>query len=1102
MRLLLRILRLGRFRLESSSASFIHRWNAISERVRTKLPLGRLIFGAVCFTSIAAYAEQPTYSSATVSGLGARNIGSATMSGRISAIAATREPSGKITLFVGAASGGVWKSDDSGTRFRPVFDEQPVQSIGAIALDPKNSKNVWVGTGESWTRNTVSIGDGIHKSTDGGETWTHAGLENFERIAKIIVSPKNSDTVFVAVPGALWSDSPDRGLYRTTDGGKTWKQILKGANLSTGCTSITIDPANPDVMFAAMWDFRRKGWEYRSGGESPTAPSASGLFRSTDGGETWTEITPDANKGFPKKPYGRIAVAIAPSNAKRVYAFVESPESALFVSDDGGLTWGKRDKSQWMVWRPFYFANLIVDPKNPDRVFKPDGSLIVSEDGGKSFAVVGGFQGAHGDAHDVWIDPTNSQVVFAGDDGGMWYSYNGGSKWWKGGNLPVSQFYHVSLDDNDPYRVYGGLQDNSSFVGESQYPGGITNAQWENMYNGDGFWMFQDPADPDYIYAEYQGGEIGRVNRHTHEARNIKPRPNYKEKLRFNWNTPIALSPNEKGTIYIGAQFLFRSRDHGQSWDRISPDLTTNDPQKQKQEQSGGVTVDNSSAEMHTTIYSISESPKDKLLIWVGTDDGNLQLTRDGGKTWTNVIGNVPGLPKNSWVNWVQASNFDPGTAYAAFDRHTFGDMAPYVFKTTDYGKTWTPLVSSQDVKGVRGYAHVIKEDLVKPDLLFLGTEFGLWVSIDGGKNWAQFKGNHFPAVAVRDLAIHPRDNDLVLATHGRGIWIVDDITPLRALTPDVLKQDVAFVSARAVQQRIEGTGGWAPGDAVFIGDNPPDAAVINYYQRERHLFGKLKLEVLDASGRVIDELPASRRPGLNRVTWAMRAKPPRVPPAAQLAQAGTRGPRLVPGVYTVRLTKAGKVSETKLTVGLDRRAKFSEADRKAQFDAAMKVHALFGDESALMDRILSLRKALAQSGAALPEGDPLRKNVSDFDGKVDAVRKKIVATTEGGAITGEERLREHTDQLYGAILSYEGRSGDYQLAYIDTLKRELGDVTKEFDQLLATDLPALNESLRSKGQQPIPAPPAKVAENDAGSGSGGASVTSELLHADFRICR
>ena len=1037
--------------------------------------------------------QQPAFTSATISGLGARNIGSAAMSGRISAIAGTREMSGKITLFVGAASGGVWKSDDGGTRYRPVFDEQDVQSIGAIAIDPKNSKNVWVGTGECWTRNSVSIGDGIYKSTDNGETWVHSGLENSERIARIAVSPSNSDQVFAAVPGALWSDSTDRGLYKTTDGGKTWKQVLKGPNLSTGCTDVAIDPASPNAMFACMWDFRRTGWEYRSGGDGPDKPSASGLFRSTDGGETWTEITPEANKGFPKKPYGRLAVAIAPSNSKRIYCLVESPDSALFVSDDGGATWDKRDKSNWMVWRPFYFARLVVDPKNPDRVFKPDGALILSEDGGKSFAVVGGFQGAHGDVHDVWIDPTNPQTVFSGDDGGMWYSFNGGTKWWKGDNLPVSQFYHVSLDDEDPYHVYGGLQDNSCWVGDSQYPGGITNQRWENMYNGDGFWMFQDPADSNYIYAEYQGGEIGRVNRHTHEQRNIKPRPNYNEKLRYNWNTPIALSPNEKGTIYVGAQFLFRSRDHGQNWERISPDLTTNDPQKQKQEQSGGVTVDNSSAEMHTTIYSISESPKDASLIWVGTDDGNLQLTRDSGKTWNNVVGNVPGLPKNSWVNWIQASNFDAGTAYAAFDRHTFGDMKPYVFKTTDYGKTWTPLINLQDTKGVRGYAHVIKEDLIKPDLLFLGTEFGLWVSIDDGKNWAQFKGNHFPAVAVRDLAIHPRENDLVLATHGRGIWIVDDMTPLRNLTPDLMSAEAAFISARPVQQRIEGNGGWANGDAVFVGDNPPDGAVINYYQRTRHLFGKLKIEVVDSTGRVVDEVPASKRAGLNRVTWTMLEKPPRVPPAAQVAFAGIRGPRLVPGNYTVRMTKAGKTYETPLTIGLDARAKFSEADRKAQYDAAMKVHALFGDESAVMDRILFLRGQLAKSMSVIPEKDDVHKTVKDFDDKVDNVRKKIVATKEGGAITGEERLREHTDQLYGALLSYEGKPGDYQLTYIDTLRRELTDISKELDQLVTTDLPKLNQTLKSKNQPAISSPPAKVAVEDNALGSGTAS--SALLN-------
>src|SRR5213595_3299488 len=987
----------------------------------------------IIFLASSIFAQQPLkFDAATVSGLPARNIGSATMSGRIAALDAVVR-NGRLTMFVGSASGGVWKSVNGGTTFKPVFDRQDVQSIGAVAIDPSNPEIVWVGTGESWVRNSVSVGDGVYKSIDGGENWTKVGLKDSEHIAKILVDPKDSNTVYACGTGHLWDDNDERGVYKTSDGGKSWKKVLAGSNGSTGCGLIAMSLLAPKTIFASLWDFRRQGWTFRSGGPG------SGLYVSTDGGEHWTELNDTNSKGLPEKPWGRVAVAVAPSKPNVVYANIESKKSALFRSDDGGKTWNREDVSRFVIWRPFYFGNLTVDPKDENKVFKPDLFLLLSVNGGRSFSAVS--QAAHGDFHDVWIDPSNPNIVYAGDDGGLWRSEDGGTRWKHQINLPVSQFYHVSVDNDDPYHVYGGLQDNSSWIGDSSYPGGVTNHRWENMFNGDGFWMFEDPADPNYIYAEYQGGEIGRVNRNTHAARNIKPRPNYNEKLRFNWNTPIALSPNEKGTIYIGAQFLFRSRDHGQTWDRISPDLTTNDPEKQKLEQSGGVTVDNSSAEMHTTIYSISESPKQKSLIWVGTDDGNLQLTRDGGKTWTNVVGNVPGLPKNSWVSWVQASNFNAGTAYAAFDRHTFGDMTPYVFKTTDYGKTWTPLASPTDVKGVRGYAHVIKEDLVKPNLLFLGTEFGLWVSIDGGKNWAQFKANHFPAVAVRDLAIHPRDNDLVLATHGRGIWIVDDITPLRALTSDLLTQDAVFVSARPVQQRIESSGGWANGDAVFVGDNPPDAAVITYYQRERHLFGRLKLEVLDASGRVVDELPASKRPGLNRVTWAMRAKPPRVPPAAQIAFAGTRGPRLVPGVYTVRLTKAGKVSETRLTVGLDRRAKFSEADRKSQFDAAMKVHALFGDDSALMDRILFLRKDLAKSGAALPEVDMLRKDVSDFDGKVDAVRKRIVATTEGGAITGEERLREHTDQLYGALLSYEGKPGGYHLAYIDTLRRELQDV-------------------------------------------------------------
>jgi len=974
-------------------------------------------------------AAAPVVDAGVVSGLGARNIGSATMSGRVSAVAARNE-GGKTILFVGAASGGVWRSLDGGTTFKPVFDSARTQSIGAIAIDPTSPRTVWVGTGEPWTRNSVSIGDGIYKSTDNGSTWTNVGLPESERVARIVVHPKNGDVVYACVPGKLWSDSAERGVYKTTDGGKSWALVLPGANLSTGCSGLAMDPADPEVLFAGMWDFRRKGWTFRSGGDGPTAPSGSALLRTADGGKTWTPLTAAANAGLPRGPWGRVEVAVAPSDPKIVYALVESADSALYRSDDGGRTWQARDKSQGVVWRPFYFARLVVDPKNPDRVFKPGLDLVASEDGGKSFASSGG--GSHGDWHDLWVDPDNTQHVVGGDDGGFWVSWDGGSRWIKSNNLPISQFYHVSLDDRDPYGVYGGLQDNSSWAGVSAAPGGITNAKWENVGGGDGFWTLVDPTDPEAVYAESQGGYVARYDRRTGVARDIQPKAGYGEKLRFNWNTPIHASPTQRGTIYIGAQFLFRSRDRGDTWERISPDLTTNDPQKQKQEESGGVTVDNSSAETHTTIYAISESPKDAQTIWVGTDDGNVQLTRDGGKTWTNVVANVPGLPPASWVNWVEASRFDAAVAYAAFDRHMDGDMTPWVYRTADYGRTWTRIVSP--AQGVRGYAHCVKEDVVQPSLLFVGTELGLWISVDAGRNWAEWKGGDFPAVAVREVQVHPRDHDLVIATHGRGIWIVDDVTPLRALSADVLARDAAFVAGRPVQQRLQGRGGWVEGDASFVGPNPPGGAVITYYQRTRHLFGPLKLEVLDASGKVLETIPATKRRGLNRVSWSMQVPPPRVPRAATLAFNASQGPRVVPGTYTVRVTKGAGTIETKLDVALDRRADFDAAGRQAQFDAAMRVHALFGRMSAAVDRIEAARAKAGPDAAKLA--------------RLDEARKKIVATKEGGAITGEERLREHADSLYGAILSWEGRPARYQVERIDALERELADVEKEIDAL------------------------------------------------------
>lgn len=1030
--------------------------------------LSAIILSLIFINHAAAQTTVPTvkFDSETISGLGARNIGSAAMSGRIAAVDAAQEGQ-RLTVYVGSASGGVWKSTNGGTTFKPVFDKESVQSIGAVTIDPKNPKTVWVGTGETWTRNSVSIGDGVYKSTDGGDNWTNLGLKESERIAKILVDPSDTNTVYVCATGKLWSDSDERGVYKTTDGGKSWMKVLKGANLSTGCSMMSMDKSNPKTIFAGMWDFRRQGWTFRSGGDGETAASGSGLFKSTDGGATWTELDEKSAQGLPAKPWGRIAVAVAPSNPNVVYALVEAvmPKNGLYRSNDGGQTWTALDRSQMMIWRPFYFANLIVDPKDENKLYKAGGSLIYSSDGGKSFSNVAG--GAHGDFHDVWINPDNSNHVITGDDGGLWYSYDGANKWWKAENLPVSQFYHVSVDMETPYRVYGGLQDNSSWVGDSEFPGGITNSRWENMYGGDGFWMFADPTDADYLYAESQGGNIGRVNRKTHESRGIQPLPNYNEgKLRFNWNAPIHVSKD--GTLYLGSQFLFRSKDHGQNWQRISPDLTTNDANKQKQEESGGVSVDNSSAEMHTTIYAVSESPKNQNLVWVGTDDGNVQITRDSGKNWSNVVANIKDLPKNAWVSSVEAGHFDEGTAYATFDAHTFGNMSPYVYKTTDFGKTWTQIIAPNS--NVRGYAHVVKEDLVNKDLLFVGTEMGLWVSLDGGRQWAQYKGGEFPNVAVRDLAIHPRDNDLVIATHGRGIWIVDDITPLRALTMETMTKDIAFLQAKPAVQKIQANGGWVNGDAAYVGDNPSDEAVITYYQKKRHIFGDLKIEVFDAKGQSLGTIPTSKRRGLNRVRWSMRLPAPRVPSAASIAGGATVGPRVLPGTYTIRMTKDKAVYETPLQVVLDPRAKYSAADRQAQYDLALKLHKMLGEMTTTVERINGVRLALDDRAAKTSDA-ALKNRLQTASAQVDELRRKIVATKEGGAITGEERLREFLADLYGNVISYEGRPAQTQVERTDAIARELSDVSANFDAWMKKEMNGINADLNKNRLETIKNP-------------------------------
>ncbi len=982
-------------------------------------------------------------------GITARAIGPAAMSGRIAAIDGSAGE--RITLWVGSASGGVWKSVDGGISFKPVFDKY-TQSIGAIAVDPSNPNTVWVGTGESWVRNSVSVGTGVYNTRDGGETWQLAGLSDSEHISRIVIHPKDSNTVLVCALGHLWNSNAERGVFRSTDAGKNWQKVLF-VNDDTGCSDLVVDRQDPSVLYAGMWQVRRTPWTFSSGG------LGSGLYKSSDGGATWRRVT----KGLPEGVLGRIGLAVAASRPNVVYALVEAKKTALFRSDDLGESWREMNSSFNIQGRPFYFASVIVDPKDFNRVYKPGYDLTISEDGGKTF---GGSARVHGDLHALWINPKDTEQLYVGTDGGLYISLDRGAHWRFAGTLPVSQFYHVSYDLEQPYNVYGGLQDNGSWMGPSRHAGGVSNRHWRNIGIGDGFWAFVDPTDPDIAYVEYQGGRISRMRKSSGESKRIRPAaPEGQPELRFNWNTPIHISPTRVGLLYIGAQYLFRSRDRGESWERISPDLTSNDPAKLKQEESGGVTVDNTDAEKHCTIYTISESPKNPDVIWAGTDDGNLQVTRDGGKTWSNVIANVSGLPANTWVSYVDAGHFDEGTAYVTFDGHASGDMKPYVYRTRDFGKTWQGLTTSD----LSGYAHVVREDRIKPNLLFLGTEFGLFISIDGGESWAHFLGN-LPQVAVRDIAVHPRENDLILATHGRGVWIVDDITPLHSLTADVLASDVAFLPSRssvvsvpAFEQRFDA-------DDQFTGHSPENTAWIVYYLKKRHMFGDLRIEVHDKDGELVYSAPGGRRRGLNRFEWPMRLKPPKAPPATSLTFSpfSLVGPLVPEGTYSVKMIKGDKTYETQVQLVPDPRSPHSAEDRRLERETALKVYQLLGRLTYVVDATIDLRDQARQRAAQLPAADSLRKRVEALADSLESLRQTLVAYKETGGYTGEIRLREKMIELYGNVNGYEGRPTQTQLEEMSGLEHQLDHAAAQLDSGATKEVPALNPLLEKKKLGPL----------------------------------
>lgn len=993
-----------------------------------------------CFSSAQSKTK---ITSGTLGMMEARQIGPAVMGGRISAIdAVTKDPR---IIYVGAAGGGIWKSTTGGTLFKSIFDKYN-QSIGAITIDQSNPDIIWAGTGESNMRNSVSIGSGLYKSTDAGENWSRVGLDSSEHISRIAINPKNHDEVYVAVPGALWSDSKNRGLYKTTDGGKTWNNILY-VNEKTGCAEVLINPQNPNIIYATTWEFRRKPYSFSSGGKG------SAVYKSVDGGKTWNKLT----KGLPATEFGRVALALAPSKPDNLFAIVEAKKTVLYLSTDGGQSWTEQGSNNNVEGRPFYFSVIAVDPQDPMRVYRPAWSLSISDDGGKSFKE-GGYQGGwvHSDHHALWIDPNNPSHLLLGTDGGVYMSMDKGNNWFFLNSIPVSMFYHVALDDATPYNIYGGLQDNGSWMTASQSIGGIDNGDWVNVGFGDGFWAEPDPVDKDVVYSEYQGGHASRVNKKTNEYQDIQPQPLAGEKkLRFNWNTPLYVGVSSK-KLYMGSQFLHRSSNQGRTWERISPDLTTNDSLKQKQEESGGVTTDNSSAENHCTIFTIAESPLDENMIWVGTDDGNLQLSTNGGKQWVKLNKNITGIPAQCWVSSIEPSKYDKNVVYATLENHMYGDMNTYCCKSSDLGKTWK-LLNTVDLHS--GYAHRIKEDVVNKNLLFLGTEFGLYVSIDGGDSWAQMNAK-IPNCAVRDIAIDPKTNDLVLATHGRGVLVVDDISPIRQLTPEVLDADVTILKSRPTPVTNGHWGGSYPTSGSFTGPNSPEDCRIIYYLKDRVTTGDLKVEIFDKDGKSLGTVPATKRKGINKISWSMRTKPPRTAKGVRADGSGFFGPLVDPGTYTVKLTKGDKTYTGTVDLVRDPISQHSNDDMAVQRKSSNDVFKLTEDLAFFNHQILSMIDS-SKAIIASSKNAALNKSLQSYVDKLEKIRKELVATKEGLGITGEERIREKLSELYGSIVGYDGRPTDSQLDRLKGLALELDKQKALADAIWKTDLPKVNSVLK-----------------------------------------
>jgi photosystem II stability/assembly factor-like uncharacterized protein len=1019
---------------------------------------------------------------------------------RISAVSGV--PGDPLVYYAGSASGGMAKSVDGGITWEQIFDGQAVHSIGEIAVAPSDANTVWVGTGESCIRSHISVGEGIFKSTDAGKTWARMGLERTGRIGRIVVHPQNPDVALACALGHGYGPQPERGVFRTMDGGKSWDQVLF-VDENTGCSELAMDPRNSRRLYAGMWQLDIKTWGRESGGPG------SGLFTSSDGGTTWTRLR---GRGLPARDVGKVKVAVAPSNAQRVYALIETGDGIpwkgqetdrgqVWRSDDGGENWRVVSYDRNAMGRAHYYGHLFVSPDNENETYYLTAGYSTSIDGGETLVQQGGPRAPGGDHHDMWIDPSNANRMIVGHDQGFSISINRGRTWYRN-RLPNAQMYHVTVDNQIPYYVYGNKQDGPSYRGPSNsrvgggFGGGgggagvIPRSMWHTVAGGESGWATPDPVDPNLIWSSASGsGSVGGIvaiyEETRRQARNVEVWPEQLNgppaelRYRFNWTMPLTMSPHDRNTVYVGSQHVHRTTNRGQSWEVISPDLSTND--KTRQQFSGGLTGDNIGVEYAFAVMGIAESRLERGVIWAGTNDGQVQLTRDDGKTWTNVTKNIPNLPPGGTVGNIEPSRYDAGTAYLTVDLHQVNNRDPFVYKTTDYGRTWRAIVNAIP-KSMLSYAHCIREDPVRRGLLYLGTENAIYVSFDDGENWQPLQ-NNLPHAPVYWIVVQEHFNDLVIATYGRGFWIMDDITPLRQLTPQVVSADAQLFPPRPAYRFRDITQDASAQNDPSVGDNPPYGAAINYYLRTAPP-GDVTMSIVNAQNEVVRTLAAPKTPGLNRVYWDLRDEPTREvrlrtsplhAPDVRLGPDGSRPgqgtPRLTilqpPGAYTVRLTAGGKTQTAPLEVRKDPNSGGTDAEIREQFKVLTELRRDLDVASDLVNQIELVRGQIATLRQVLQDAEILRP-AQELEQKLVEVERQMVELRVTGrgqdGVRFGSQLLSKLGYLAGGLASGDFRPTNQQLEVQKVLEERLRKHQGDVNAILGKDLKTLNEFMRGRG--------------------------------------